>query len=194
MDALLEDLQQALRAARNIMASDSRDWTRRESDSFLYGILVGWSKESLEDLRLKFRWGDVTIDQIQGLRRAIWRIQATKLPVLDGLMTGLKVPEDEEEAAERKARGVAENVELAMHLIAAITGEEVIEGQNATLRDSVVEVALSERREILREIRRLQKKILREAPDDGSTQAVAACAAVAELDDLKSKIRNRPAP
>lgn len=44
-------LRAALESVADTMRTDPRDWSLYKRDAWLYGILAGWSEESLEELR-----------------------------------------------------------------------------------------------------------------------------------------------
>lgn len=45
----LSDVAAALAAVADVMATDSRDWSRARGDAWLYGVLVGWDCEEDHD-------------------------------------------------------------------------------------------------------------------------------------------------
>lgn len=196
MSKFLDELQQALRnVKRNVLFSDT-DWSLGESEAWIYGILVGWSDEILDDLAVRLNWNDVSLNALRALRRAVRLVQDTDLKTL-----GKHLPELKSEPLDPPAdpmpplkSTLGSRVDLVVELIDALYGPESIEGQTATLRDAVADVALLERRQILQLLERQKRRLLIEAPDDGGEQAVATLNAVAELAVLESHIRERKRP
>lgn len=44
---------EALTALADVLATDSRDWSRTRGDAWLYGVLVGWDCEDAHDHELE---------------------------------------------------------------------------------------------------------------------------------------------
>lgn len=43
----------------------SKDWSLNKNDAWIYGIIVGWSDESLSYLKHTFMWSDETVDRLK---------------------------------------------------------------------------------------------------------------------------------
>lgn len=41
---------------KDAIVFDSRDWVENKRDAWIYGIVVGWDDDSLNELAQKFRW------------------------------------------------------------------------------------------------------------------------------------------
>jgi hypothetical protein len=76
-------LADTLAEIRFAITTDHRDWSRYNSDAFLYGILVGWecddahehddscASDALTELAKLHHWRPERVEQIRALRRAI---------------------------------------------------------------------------------------------------------------------------
>ncbi len=47
------------------IAFSSRDMSSDKRDAWLYGIILGWDDESLEEFQEKFNWTDLTIKRLR---------------------------------------------------------------------------------------------------------------------------------
>ncbi len=52
------------------LAYDARDWSANTLDAWIYGIVVGWDDEAIEELKLKFEWEDETVTRLKALHEA----------------------------------------------------------------------------------------------------------------------------
>jgi hypothetical protein len=53
---------------KNCVVFHSRDWSHDKRDACIYGIIVGWDDECLEELKLKHRWHDEQLSRLKRLR------------------------------------------------------------------------------------------------------------------------------
>lgn len=51
----------------SVVAFSPRDWSLNAKDAWLYGIICGWDKESLLELKTKFQWSDNETKRLQDL-------------------------------------------------------------------------------------------------------------------------------
>jgi hypothetical protein len=61
-------LRRRIRDARSAMVTHPRDWSTDHRDAWLYGIIVGWSDESLEALADKHGWSTKMLDKLRECR------------------------------------------------------------------------------------------------------------------------------
>lgn len=52
---------------RNVLASDPRDWSLAKRDAWVYGIVLGWSEESLKVLAKRHDWPEEDVDRLRRL-------------------------------------------------------------------------------------------------------------------------------
>ena len=55
-----------LKSLRNTVVFGAKDWSVDKRDAWIYGIIVGWNDESLENLAKKYHWSP---EHIQRLKR-----------------------------------------------------------------------------------------------------------------------------
>lgn len=58
----------ALHSLENALCFSSRDWSRYRVDAWIYGIIVGWSDESLEELAPIHGWCPDTVAKLKARR------------------------------------------------------------------------------------------------------------------------------
>lgn len=59
----------------NVLAFDARDWASNRGDAWLWGIIFGWSKESLQELGERHRWDERQIKRLRLLHLAYRRAE-----------------------------------------------------------------------------------------------------------------------
>jgi hypothetical protein len=47
---------------------DHRDWTADRTDAYLWGVLIGWSNEALDEIAVKHRWNEHRIKYVREMR------------------------------------------------------------------------------------------------------------------------------
>jgi hypothetical protein len=64
-----------LRSLEITITTNTRDWSARRADAWLYGILVGWSIEDLPKVAARHHWPTHTVARLQRLRAAYLEIK-----------------------------------------------------------------------------------------------------------------------
>ncbi len=88
----------------NCLAFSPKDYSLEKRDAFIYGIIVGWDDESLQELANKFRWGKKQVDELKQLNAEF------KNPDIDYIPDDYGLPE----WAVRKSAG--DYLEIGAHL------------------------------------------------------------------------------
>jgi hypothetical protein len=65
------EARQALTSARSAIAFDARDWSLDPRDAWLYGLLVGWKGEAMNEVAAKHQWIKDDVDRLQQMHRTI---------------------------------------------------------------------------------------------------------------------------
>lgn len=71
VDVLPGALRIAHEALISVMATSERDWTRAADLAWIYGVLVGWSPDDLEEMQIRFGWREQTVQLIEEHRGAL---------------------------------------------------------------------------------------------------------------------------
>ncbi len=66
-----EGLRGILRSARSCITTDARDWSKNTPDAWIYGLVVGWDDDSLEEMRVRFGWNLATVLRLREARLAL---------------------------------------------------------------------------------------------------------------------------
>lgn len=61
----------ALASLVAVISVSMTDWTRSSELAWIYGVLVGWAPDDIEELRIRFGWGVATSQTIEEHRAAI---------------------------------------------------------------------------------------------------------------------------
>ena len=78
LTAQLATVVEALESARRCLTASPRDWAATSRDAWLWGLLVGWGPESInEDLKSRCGWSPDDIARLGRLRLAIDTLDAT---------------------------------------------------------------------------------------------------------------------
>ncbi len=64
----LGGVTRAVVAAANMMRVDSRDWAANRGDAYLWGVLVGWDDEALEEVAAKHNWNEHRVKYVREMR------------------------------------------------------------------------------------------------------------------------------
>lgn len=64
----LGGVARAVTAVRNQMRVDSRDWAADRGDAYLWGVLVGWGDQALEEVAAKHRWNEHRVKYVREMR------------------------------------------------------------------------------------------------------------------------------
>ena len=67
----IESLERAL-------ATASKDWSESKDDAWIYGIILGWDKESLQELQELHRWNDEAVARLERLHQKFKTIKGTQ--------------------------------------------------------------------------------------------------------------------
>jgi hypothetical protein len=89
-----EKAKDALELAGRIVATSSRDWAQDAHDGWLYGLLVGWSKEALQEISQRFGWTDEGVAKLGAQRDAIDALGTEALAVLDQIELDVRAEHD----------------------------------------------------------------------------------------------------
>jgi len=54
---------------KNIIVCSARDWSLNNLDVWIYGIIVGWNKESLKELKNNMNWNEEAIERLEELHK-----------------------------------------------------------------------------------------------------------------------------
>lgn len=68
----MSKLREAMDSLKNAMVFDSLDYSGGVREAWMYGIIVGWSGPSLNELAKKFNWAPGDVERLRGYRKA-WR-------------------------------------------------------------------------------------------------------------------------
>lgn len=52
------------------MVFSSKDWSLTETNAWIYGIVVGWDVDSLNEIKKAFNWSDELVDRLKLLHEA----------------------------------------------------------------------------------------------------------------------------
>jgi hypothetical protein len=66
-----ERAKEMLHLVGRIVATSSRDWAQHASDAWLYGLLVGWDQDGLEEVAQRFGWTERGVAKLLAQREAI---------------------------------------------------------------------------------------------------------------------------
>jgi hypothetical protein len=55
----------------NVIVFSPRDWGENHEDAWIWGIIVGWDKPALQELREKFNWNRKTVKRLQKLHSQV---------------------------------------------------------------------------------------------------------------------------
>ncbi|AKZ60739.1 hypothetical protein SAM23877_p030 (plasmid) [Streptomyces ambofaciens ATCC 23877] len=58
----------AVTAVRNHMRTSSTDWAAERSTAYLWGVLIGWDDDVLEELAVKHRWNEHRVKYVREMR------------------------------------------------------------------------------------------------------------------------------
>lgn len=61
----------ALASLVAVISVSMTDWTRSSELAWIYGVLVGWAPDDIEELRIRFGWGVATSQTIEEHRAAV---------------------------------------------------------------------------------------------------------------------------
>ncbi len=86
----MSDLKEAVLSASRCMAFDSRDWSARSSDAWLYGLLCGWDcddvrdhdedcREAMSEIAARFGWSQEEVARLRRLRAAVLAVEAGRV-------------------------------------------------------------------------------------------------------------------
>jgi hypothetical protein len=64
-----------LDSLHTVMATDVRDWASNRNDAWLYGIVCGWDKAALKELRAKHGWSRKATKRLKYLHKKLWAIR-----------------------------------------------------------------------------------------------------------------------
>jgi hypothetical protein len=81
----LGGVARAVTSICNMMRVDSRDWAADRRDVYLWGVLIGWDDEALEEIAAKHRWNEHRVKYVREMR---------------ALLAPISSPQPEQEAGE----------------------------------------------------------------------------------------------
>jgi predicted RNA-binding protein len=58
-----------MESLHKIITSSSKDWSEKATDAWIYGIVVGWSFESYQELMDDFKWDNFTVNRNKRLHQ-----------------------------------------------------------------------------------------------------------------------------
>lgn len=97
----MQDKYNPLESIATAIAFSPRDWSSHHRDAWIYGIVLGWDKEVLEELKNKHKWRDETVARLKFLHDE-YKIKKNKNEELDRYRKALE--EIEEIALRQKER------------------------------------------------------------------------------------------
>lgn len=54
----IDGMMAVVKSLRSIIATDPRDWSVDRRDAFIYGLVIGWDRESFDELKSVHGWGE----------------------------------------------------------------------------------------------------------------------------------------
>ena len=64
-----------LESLRTAVVFSSKDYGACKRDAWVYGIVVGWDDDALEELSEKHRWDKETVKRLKRLRQAYIKLE-----------------------------------------------------------------------------------------------------------------------
>lgn len=64
-------IERAYASLHDVIAFDPRKWEDHHRDAWIYGIVIGWSDEYMEEFRTKFGWNEKTIEVLKSYHKAL---------------------------------------------------------------------------------------------------------------------------
>jgi len=65
---------------RSAIVLSSRDWSTSHRDAWIYGIVAGWDREAIGELKQLHHWTDDTVARLIGLREQYIKEQEAMRP------------------------------------------------------------------------------------------------------------------
>jgi hypothetical protein len=62
------------------LAFASKDWSLDKDDAWIYGIVIGWDDDSLDELKVSFGWSDETVLTLKELHKKMSSLSKLKKP------------------------------------------------------------------------------------------------------------------
>lgn len=90
----MQDKYNPLESIATAIAFSPRDWSSHHRDAWIYGIVLGWDKEVLEELKNKHKWRDETVARLKFLHDE-YKIKKNKNEELDRYRKALEEIEAE---------------------------------------------------------------------------------------------------
>lgn len=84
----MQDKYNPLESIATAIAFSPRDWSSHHRDAWIYGIVLGWDKEDLEELKNKHKWRDETVARLKFLHDK-YKILKNKNEELDRYLKAL---------------------------------------------------------------------------------------------------------
>jgi hypothetical protein len=63
------------------IAFSSRDWSINRNDAWIYGIVAGWDRESIDELKQLHHWTDDAVARLTELREQYTKEQEAMRPL-----------------------------------------------------------------------------------------------------------------
>lgn len=89
----MQDKYNPLESIATAIAFSPRDWSSHHRDAWIYGIVLGWDKEVLEELKNKHKWRDETVARLKFLHDE-YKIKKNKNEELDRYRNALEEIEE----------------------------------------------------------------------------------------------------
>lgn len=65
-----EDILCPFKSLHDAVVFSSKDWSLTETNAWIYGIVVGWDVDSLNEIKRTFKWSDELVDRLKLLHEA----------------------------------------------------------------------------------------------------------------------------
>ena len=59
----------------NTLAFNARDWSEDKADAWLWGIIIGWDKNSMEEIQQKHGWTEASVKRLRTLHKEFLRLK-----------------------------------------------------------------------------------------------------------------------
>lgn len=85
----MQDKYNPLESIATAIAFSPRDWSSNHRDAWIYGIVLGWDEDDLEELKKRYSWTNETVARLKFLHDE-YKIKKNKNEELDRYLKALE--------------------------------------------------------------------------------------------------------
>lgn len=89
----MQDKYNPLESIATAIAFSPRDWSSNHRDAWIYGIVLGWDEDDLEELKKRYSWTNETVARLKFLHDE-YKIKKNKNEELDRYRKALEEIEE----------------------------------------------------------------------------------------------------